>query len=199
MNKAAALPMVVATAVRSLDLLGVSSGQTVLINGGGTMVGFAAAQIALTRGAHVIATAGITYTARLRALGAMVTSYGEGMVERIREIAGGAPDLVLQTGMAPDVLPDLIKIVDGHADRVMSIADFDEGGLGVRTTGRDRGLVLRYDVLGHFAQLAAEAGFSVPVARIFRMTGWRDALELCQSGYAGGKILVLPATATSAG
>ncbi|MGF7181874.1 hypothetical protein HDF11_003395 [Tunturiibacter psychrotolerans] len=32
---------------------------------------------------------------RLRALGAQVTPYGEGMVERIRELAGGAPDFAL--------------------------------------------------------------------------------------------------------
>ena len=190
--EAASLPMVVETAVRSLDLLGLTSGQTILINGGGTMVGFAAVQIALMRGAHVIATAGDTFASRLRDLGAKVMPYGDGMAERVREIAGGAPDLVLHTALAPGVLPDLTKVVDGHADRVMSITDFDEGGLGVRTTGREPGLVPRYDVLGHFAQLAAEGRFTVPVARTFGMEDWRTALELSHSGHAHGKLLILP-------
>ena len=197
--EAAALPMVVETAFRGLDLLGLSTGQTILINGGGTMVGFAAVQIALLRGAHVIATAGQTFAGRLRDLGAEVTSYGDGMVERVREIAGGAPDLVLHAALAPGVLPDLIRIVDGDPNRVMSVSDFDEGGLGVRTTGREPGLVIRYDVLGRFAQLAAEGRFTIPVARTFGMEEWRTALKICHDGLAHGKLLILPNSAASAG
>ncbi|WP_428485563.1 NADP-dependent oxidoreductase [Rhodopila sp.] len=189
--EAAALPMAVETAVRSLDLLGLSTGQTILINGGGTMVGFAAVQMALMRGAHVIATAGETFASRLRELGANVTSYGDGMVERVRGLAGAAPDLVLHTALAPGVLPDLIKIVDGDPRRVMSISDFDEQGLGVRTTGREPDSVPRYDALGHFAQLAAEGRFTVPVARTFSMDDWRTALELSHTGRAHGKLLIL--------
>lgn len=190
--EAATLPMAVETAVRSLDLLGVSPGQTLLVNGGGTMVGFAAAQIALIRGAKVIATAGETFGGRLRELGVEVTPYGEGMVERVRAIANGAPDLLLHTAFAPGVLPDLIKIVDGDPRRVMSITDFDEEGLGVRTTGREPDLVPRYDALKHFARLAAEGRFTVPVARTFKMDEWRSALELSSSGHARGKLVLLP-------
>ena len=190
--EAAALPMAVETAVRSLDLLGLSAGQTLLVTGGGTMVGFAAVQIAIMRGAKVIATAGETFASRLRDLGAKVTFYGEGRVERVRAIAGGAPDLVLHTALSPGVLPDLIKIVDGDPQRVMSITDFDEGGLGVRTTGREPGLVPRYDALGHFAQLAAEGRFTVPVARTFSMEDWRAAIGLSHGGQAHGKLLILP-------
>ena len=190
--EAAALPMAVETAVRSLDLLGLSRGQTILINGGGTMVGFAAVQIALMRGARVIATAGETFAGRLRDLGAEVTPYGDGMAERVRKIAGEAPDLVLHTALAPGVLPDLVKIVDGEASRIMSITDFNEQGLGVRTTGREPNLVPRYDALAHYAELAAEGRFTVPVARTFAMEDWREALELSHGGHAHGKLLILP-------
>jgi hypothetical protein len=48
----------------------------------------------LLRGAQVIATAGETFAGRLRALGAEVTPYGDGMVERVRGSAGGSADLV---------------------------------------------------------------------------------------------------------
>ncbi len=196
--EAATLPMAVETAVRSLDLLGVSAGQSLLVNGGGTMVGFAAVQIALMRGAQVIATAGDTFANRLRDLGAKVTSYGNGMVERVRAVAGGAVDLILHTALVPGVLPDLIKIVDGDPRRVMSVSDFDEEGLGVRTTGREPGLVPRYDALASYAQLAAEGRFAIPVARIFSMEEWRTALELCRNGRAHGKLLILPGSAAPA-
>ena len=189
--EAAALPMAVETATRSLDLLGLTSGQTILVNGGGTMTGFAAVQIALLRGAHVIATAGETFAGRLRDLGAKVTPYGEGMVERVREIAGGAPDFALHTAQVTGALPGLIKIVDGDPRRVMSFADFDQDGLGVRTTGREKGVVPRYDVLGHYARLAAEGRFTIPIARTFALEDWREALDLSLNKRAHGKLVLL--------
>jgi NADPH:quinone reductase-like Zn-dependent oxidoreductase len=192
LTEAAALPMAVETATRSIDLLGLTAGQTILVNGGGTMTGFAAVQIALLRGAHVIATAGETFAGRLRALGTKVTPYGDGMVERVREIAGGAPDFALHTAQVKGVLPDLIKIVDNDPRRVMSFSDFDADGLGVRTTGREPGVVLRYDVLGHYAQLAAEGRFSIPVARTFGLKDWREAVAISMSTRAHGKLLLLP-------
>jgi NADPH:quinone reductase-like Zn-dependent oxidoreductase len=196
--EAAALPMAVETAVRSLDLLGVTPGQTILVNGAGTMTGFAAVQMALLRGANVIATAGATFAGRLHDLGAKVTAYGDGMVERVRELAGGAPDVVLHTAQVPGMLPSLIKIVDGDPRRVMSISDFDEHGLGVRTTGREPNLVPRYDALGEFAQLAAEGRFTVPVASTFSLEDWRAAVDRSMGGQAHGKLLLLPDRALSA-
>jgi NADPH:quinone reductase-like Zn-dependent oxidoreductase len=189
--EAAALPMAVETATRSLDLLGLTSGQTIMINGGGTMTGFAAVQIALLRGAHVIASAGEAFADRLRDLGAKVTPYGNGMVERVREIAGGAPDFALHTAQVTGVLPDLIKIVDGDPRRVMSFADFDKDGLGVRTTGREKGVVHRYDVLGHYARLAAERRFTIPISRTFALEDWREALDLSLNKRAHGKLVLL--------
>lgn len=187
---AACLPMAVETATRSIDLLGLSRGQTIMINGGGTMTGFAAVQIALLRGANVITTAGETFAARLRDLGAKVTAYGDGMVGRVRALSDGAPDFALHTALVKGVLPDLIKIVDGDPRRVMSFSDFDEGGLGVRTTGREKGVVHRYDVLGDYAQLAAAGRFSIPIARTFTWDDWQDAVEISMNGRAHGKLVI---------
>jgi NADPH:quinone reductase-like Zn-dependent oxidoreductase len=190
--EAAALPMAVETAARSVDLLGVTAGQTLMVNGGGTMTGFAAVQIALLRGVDVIASAGETFAARLRELGAKVTPYGEGMVERVRDLAGGAADFALHTAQVKGTLPDLVKIVGGDPKRVLSFADFDEEGIGVRTTGREKCGVPRYDVLGHYAQLAAEGRFSIPVARTFALEDWREAAEISMSKRAHGKLVLLP-------
>ena len=197
LTHAAALPMAVETAARSIDLLGITAGQTLMVNGGGTMTGFAAVQMALLRGAHVIATAGETFADRLRELGAKVTPYGEGMVDRVRDLAGGAPDYALHTAQVKGTLPDLVRIVDGDPKRVLSFADFDEEGLGVRTTGRERGVVQRYDVLGAYAQLAAEGRFSIPVARTFRLEDWREAAEISMSKQAHGKLMLLPGPSTT--
>jgi NADPH:quinone reductase-like Zn-dependent oxidoreductase len=191
LTEAAALPMAVETATRSIDLLGLKSGQSIMVNGGGTMTGFAAVQIALLRGAKVIATAGETYAERLRALGALVTPYGEGMVERVRKLAGGAPDFALQTAQVKGVLPDLIEIVGGDPCRVMSFSDFDEGGLGVRTTGREKGVVHRYDVLDEYAKLAAEGRFTIPISHTFSLLDWRKALDLSLNRRSHGKLVLM--------
>lgn len=198
LTQAATLPMAVETAARSIDLLGLTAGQTLMVNGGGTMTGFAAVQIALLRGVHVIASAGETFAGRLRELGAKVTPYGEGMVERVRELAGGATDFALHTAQVKGTLPDLVRIVGGDPKRVFSFADRDEEGIGVRTAWREQGSVLRYDVLGHYAQLTAEGRFSIPIARTFPLEDWREAAELSIDKRAHGKLVLIPSRASNA-
>jgi NADPH:quinone reductase-like Zn-dependent oxidoreductase len=195
MTHAAALTMAIETAFRSIEALGVAKGQTVLISGGGTVIGFAAVQMALRRGANVIATAGDTLAGKLRALGAKVTSYGPGMVERVREISGAAPDLILDTAGA--ALPDLVEIA-GDPKRVLTIGSNFEAAtaLGVRHSFTES-VPLQYGALGEFARLAAEGRFSVPIARSFALEDWRDALDISLSGRAHGKLMILldsPAT-----
>jgi len=207
MIEAASLTMAVETAFRSLDQLGVAADHTLLVNGAGTMVGFAAVQMALLRGAQVIATAGETFAGRLRALGATVTAYGDGMVERVRGIAGTPPDLIFDAApvnllmhSAPtgSVLADLVEIAGGDPRRVLTCVDFAGAAkLGVRNgfgeTGRGpEGIVLRYDVLGDFARLAAEGRFTVPIAGAFALEDWREALDISLSVRAHGKLVLLP-------
>lgn len=189
--EAASLPMVVETTVRSLDNLEVAAGHTLMVHGAGTMIGFAAVQVARMRGARVIATAGETFAERLRALGAIVTPYGDGMVERIRDLAGGSPDLILDTSPpGGGVLPDLVKIAGGDPKRVLTVTDHEAAKqLGVRNTfGEDS--TIRYDALAPFAELAAAGKFIVPVARTFPMKDWREAMAVSLSGHAHGKLVI---------
>jgi NADPH:quinone reductase-like Zn-dependent oxidoreductase len=207
MTHAASLTMVIETAFRSIDWLGVAAGQTLLVNGAGAMIGFGAVQIALMRGALVIATAGETFADRLRALGAEVTPYGDGMVERVRKIAGGPVDLVfdaapvhLAPGLAPvgGVLADLVEIAGGDPRRVLTCGDVSgAAALGVRNgfgeePGGPGGAMLRYDVLDKFARLAAEGRFTVPIAGAFALEDWRAAMDISLSGRAHGKLVLLP-------
>ncbi len=188
---AAALPMAVATAFGTLDCLGVRAEHTVLINGAGATVGFAAVQIALMRGSRVIATAGETFADRLRALGATVTPYGDGMVERVLELAGKSPDLILDTAPVSGALPALVKIA-GDPKRVITISDFAAAKeLGVRIN-IEEAVTMRYDVLGEFARLAADGKFTVPIARTYPLEDWRAALDVSQSQKARGKLILLP-------
>ncbi|MGH3247267.1 MAG: NADP-dependent oxidoreductase, partial [Trebonia sp.] len=162
--QAAALPMAVDTAFSHLSALGLDPDKTIVIHGAGTTIGFAAAQIALLRGMRVTATAGETYAQRLRALGAQVTAYGDGMVERVTEINGGPADLVMNTAPVGGALPDLVRIAGDDPRRVLTITDFAAAAeLGVRDTfHEDRSHPV--EALPEFGQLAADGVFTVPIA-----------------------------------
>jgi NADPH:quinone reductase-like Zn-dependent oxidoreductase len=183
MNLAAALPMAAVIGHHALDALGVKSGQTLLVHGGGSMMGFSAVQIALSRGINVFTTAGNTYADKLRGFGARVTAYGEGMVERVNAL--GAVDLVLDA--VGGALPDLIRIVDGDPKRVLSIVDRSGSVRG----NYDSGLPLRYETFGEMAQAAADGKFVIPISRAFPLERWREAMEISVSGKASGKLLLV--------
>lgn len=196
LTEAAALPMALDTAYWHLARLGLAADQTILIHGAGSTVGFAAVQIGLVRGARVIATAGDTYARRLRDLGAAVTAYGDGMVQRVKSISDGPVDLVLDTAPVGGALPDLIQIAGGDPKRVLTISDIAAAGeLGVRDSFHEDPSTRseRFDAFPEFAQLAADGKFTVPISGTFPLDDWRTALEISLSGHARGKLLLLPA------
>ncbi|UAK25767.1 zinc-binding dehydrogenase [Sphingomonas nostoxanthinifaciens] len=199
---AAALPMAVETACRYIALLDPKRGETLVVNGAGTMIGFAAVQVALLRGVRVVATAGPTFADRLRALGAQVTGHGDGMVERLGALLQGLPDHVLDVapvnltpeGVIASALPDLVRVAGGDPKRVVTVTDF----AGAAATGARTGMeeitsikdVMQYDKVGIYAAYAAEGRFSIPVSRTFPLEDWREAMDLSLGGQARGKLIL---------
>jgi NADPH:quinone reductase-like Zn-dependent oxidoreductase len=195
LTEAAALPMALETAYRHLAQLGLSAEHTIVIHGAGSMVGFAAVQIALLRGARVIATAGPAYAQRLGDLGAAVTAYGDGLADRAGVLIGGPADLVLDTAPVGGALPGLVQIAGGDPQRVLTISDFEAAAeLGVRDSFHEEHRVPfdRAAVFAEFAQLAADGKFTVPIAATFPLEDWRTALATSLTGQARGKLILLP-------
>ena len=194
--EAAVLPMAVQTATWTLDAMGLESGTTLLVNGAGATVGFATVQIARRRGARVIATAGPAFADDLRALGALVTPYGEGMADRVRDLAGGPVDLVFDAS-PPNTgsIPQLIAVA-GDPSRVMTISNHDEArrlGAHVNLDHMDIArLAPAATFLPQYASLAGDGAFRIPVARTFPLDEWRDAVKLSMSGHPHGKVVLLP-------
>jgi NADPH:quinone reductase-like Zn-dependent oxidoreductase len=193
---AAVLPMVSQTATWTLDLLKAKPGETVLIHGAGGMVGFAAVQIALRRGLRVIATAGPTFAGDLEVFGALVTTYGDGMVERVRALADGPVDHVLDVSR-PNVgaIAVLIEIA-GDPKRVVTISNHDEArSQGARVNIDelvDAGSFPSSDFLADYAALRVAGEFTIPVAATFPLEEWRAAAELSLSGAPHGKVVLVP-------
>ncbi|GAB3612320.1 NADP-dependent oxidoreductase [Humibacter ginsengisoli] len=192
---AATLPMVVQTAVWTIDAMGVDSDTTLLVHGAGSMVGYAAVQVARGRGANVIAAAGSTFESDLTGFGAHVTRYGEGMVERVRELAAGPVDLVLDA--APPVagiIPTLIETVRDPGD-VVTVSNHDDARrLGARVNLdmlRANGWP-SYDPTAEYAAKAAKGEFRLPIGHVFPLDDWRSAVELSLSRAPHGKIVLIP-------
>lgn len=192
---AATLPMVVVTARWTLDLLDPPPGSTLLVHGAGGMVGFVTVQIALARGLRVLATAGPTFAGDLRDLGAQVTSYGPGMPARVRELAGGDVDLVLDTSRPqPGVIQELIGLTGGDPRRVVTIsnhAEAREQGARVNIDELLAGKSLpSTDFLAEYAESMAHGDLRIPIARRFAFADWEEAVELILSGHPRGKLVI---------
>ncbi|GGP08411.1 NADP-dependent oxidoreductase [Nonomuraea glycinis] len=189
----------VETATRVLDRLAVGAGHTVLVQGAAGGVGTVAVQFALARGATVIGTAGEHNHDFLRSLGAQPTTYGAGLVERVRALAPGGVDAVFDC--AGGALPDLIAIA-GDPARVVTIApDFTAAALGVHlshgapagdpATAVGAADPLAVHGLGIAVELAQQGRLRVPVAAAFSLTEAASAHELSESRHARGKIVLV--------
>lgn len=185
---AAALPAAVETATRALDQLGVSRGDTVLINGASGGVGSAAVQLAVARGARVIGTASPANHGYLRSLGARAVAYGDGLAGRVRAIAPEGVDLALDVA-GSGVLPELIDLAGGP-EHVVTVADFAGAQEhGVRFSRGDAGRAVH--AIDGIGALIAEGRFALPVAKAFPLAEVAEAHRAGEGGHVRGKLVLL--------
>lgn len=188
-EEAAGLTTAVETAQRALDTVGLKPGDTVLVNGAAGGVGQAAVQLARAEGAgRVIGTASEGNHEYLRSLGAVPTTYGEGLAARVRELAPNGVDLAFDTA-ARGVLPTLVEIT-GDPQKVVTIASYDAADYGVHlTTG---GANRAWGALAHAAELFERGEFRLPVERAFPFEEAADAHRLSEAGHVRGKLVLVP-------
>jgi NADPH:quinone reductase-like Zn-dependent oxidoreductase len=186
---AAGLTVAVETAVRTLDLLDVKSGQTVLVNGAAGAVGISTVQLARERGARVIGTASAVNHDYLRSFGAEPITYGDGLVGRVRELVPDGVDRAIDDA-GGGALPALIELA-GSPECVVTIADFQAAqDLGVTVTGGTDSTRAWY-ALGEIGELIEAGRFSLPVARTFPLEQIAEAHSLSESGHVRGKLVLL--------
>lgn len=184
-EQAGALPLAGGTALRAIEALGDLNGRTVLIHGGAGGVGGFAVQIAAAAGGKVIATASERNHDYVRSLGGEPTTYGEGLAERVREIAGGPVDAVADfVGGMLEVTLDVLADGGTH----VSIADpsvTQHGGrhIWVRPDGTQT---------ARLAELVGQGRLQVEVAETFPLDRVADAFRASQSGHTRGKLVIVP-------
>ena len=181
-------PVAVETAIRCLHLIGAAPGQTIVVDGAAGGVGQAAIQIASARGIAAIGTASEGNHDRLRELGATPTTYGDGLVDRVRALAPGGVDGAIDTAGKGSV-GELAELT-GAGERVVTIADFSTSVPGVHVTSG--GEIDRTAALREAAALAADGKLSLPVQRTFPLEEIADAYALSLEGHVAGKLVLVP-------
>ena len=125
---AAALPSSAEAAVGVLRQLNVTSGETLLLFGGGGSVGIIATQLAVGQGIKVISAVSEHDEALARELGATPVRYGAGIADRVRAL--GAVDAVFDAA-GKGVLADAVALAGGP-ERVITLSDPAAADFGVR-------------------------------------------------------------------
>ncbi|MEU6602414.1 NADP-dependent oxidoreductase [Streptomyces flaveolus] len=179
-EEAAGYPSVVETALRVIREVGVRSGQTLLVSGASGGVGSAVLQIARDRGIKVIGTAGAANQDYLRSLGAVATTYGEGWVERMREL--GHVDAALDLA-GSGVLRELVELT-GDAQRVISIADLKAPEFGVRFSGVAGSVP---EALAEAVDLISRGKLHIPVEKSYTLAEAPAAHIDSRAGHTRGR------------
>jgi NADPH:quinone reductase-like Zn-dependent oxidoreductase len=182
---AGALFVAGATAYAAVRAVALKPGDTVVVAGAAGGVGSIAVQLAVLAGATVIGLAGEANHEWLRAHGVVPVTYGDGVVDRIRQAApdgvdafidtvgGGYVELALQLGVAPQ--------------RIDTIADFEAVAKhGVKADGNAAGASAQ--TLAELAGLIADGKLEVPIAATYPLDQVRDAYVELERGHTRGKI-----------
>lgn len=179
------------TAWHLLAKTNVGTGDTVLIHGASGGVGLMAVQLAVGRGATVIATASPARHDQLRRYGATPVEYGPGLADRVRAI--GPVDAALDLVGTDEALDTSVELVAGR-DRIATIAGFARAGeLGIAAlSGADGGQAIRNEARPELIRLAAAGQLTVTVDKTFPLDEAAEAHRYLQTGHARGKVVLVP-------
>jgi NADPH:quinone reductase len=195
-EEASGLALSGVTAYHLLEATGVGVGDTVLVHGVSGAVGLSTAQLALDRGAKVIGTASAKRHDDLRAFGIVPVEYGEGLADRVRELAPDGVDVALDTVGTDEAVDVSLELVPDKS-RIATVAAFGRAGsAGIQLLGNGPGADPGRDIRDRarliLTDLADSGRYKVVVARVFPFEQAPDALELVATGHAGGKVVLVP-------
>jgi len=198
--QAAGLGIPAGTAYQALRSLGVGEGMTVLVHAASGSVGQAAVQFARDMGARVIGTTSPSNHERLRQLGAIPVTYGEGLVERVREISPGGVDRVLDGAGTDEAIEASLELVSDpqHVGTIVRGADAPGWGIQAWAGGSPVPLTAeqqawRAEGVRLAAERAARGEFDVEIGRTLPLEQAAAAQRMLEEGTAPrGKLVLLP-------
>lgn len=194
LDTAGGLQITARTAVAGIRAIGPAPTDTVFVSGAAGGVGMLAAQLARAAGAHVIGSASRENHGFLRGLGIVPVDYGEGMWDRLRELAPTGVSAALSTRDLDEVR-GLVQF-GVPAARIDAIAAGPGAhDLGAQTVGGAGALP---GDLGRVAEALARGSLVYPIDSVFDLTDVRRAYARLKKGHLRGKILLRTHAVTEA-
>jgi NADPH:quinone reductase-like Zn-dependent oxidoreductase len=189
-EQAVALPVAAETSYRSLELLGVRPGETLLIHAAAGGVGQIAVQLAVARGVKVLGTASERNHEFLRSLGAVPVRYGDGLVERVRAAAPDGVDAALDLSGQGGVIAASVELTGGK-DRVLTVANPAEAAEhGVRFSSGGDGPYLGIEAVKEALALQAAGRLTVHIHHVYPLAEAAAAHRESEAGHVTGKIVL---------
>jgi NADPH:quinone reductase-like Zn-dependent oxidoreductase len=164
-------------------------GDTVVISAAAGGVGTIAVQLARLKAARVIGLASEPNHRWLADHGAIPVSYGEGVAERIRQVAAGPIDAFID-GYGHGYV-ELALELGVRPERINTIVDFPAVEKhGVKFEGN--AAAANADVLAEIARLIDEGQLEIPIANAYPLSDVQAAYRELESGHLLGKIVLEP-------
>lgn len=192
-SEAANLLLAGTTASEMLHVTGVKAGETVLVHGASGAVGVSLMQQAEMLGARVIGTASEKNFDVVRRFGGEPVTYGDGLEQRVRDLAPGGIAASLDCVGTDDAVQVSLAIAD--LARIVTIAAFpaaQQHGFTAIAGIMPASAVYRDNIRAHLIDLAGAGLLVVPIARTFPLADALDAIELLQTEHPGGKLVLTP-------
>jgi NADPH:quinone reductase len=194
--QAAGLMLTGVTAWHLLAATDVGPGDTVLVHGGSGGVGLMAVQLAVMRGAKVVATASPARHELLKDLGAVPVAYGQGLADRVAVAAPGGVDAALDLAGTDEAWDVSMAVVPDKA-RIATIVAFRRGlQAGIKVLGgapgADPGTEIRERARLELARLTQDGKLRVLVSQTFPLAEAAAAHRAIADGHTPGKIALIP-------
>lgn len=194
----AAIGVPAGTAYQALRSLGVGAGDTLLLHAGSGSVGQAAIQFAVLWGATVIATASHSRFARVRSLGAIPVAYGDGLVDRVRELAPRGVAVALDAAGTDEAIEASLALVADRSRIATLVRGADAAGYGIRAFSggspeplTPRQAAWRAEAIPVTLNLMAAGAFQVELGPVFTLADAGAAQTAVAAG-TRGKVTLVP-------
>jgi NADPH2:quinone reductase len=195
-EQAAALPIAATTALGSLELLGVSAGQWLVVVGATGGVGGYAVEMARGRGAHVVAAVrGDVDEARRLGAEEVYDSNAVDVIEAIRGAHPDGVDAVLDVVNGSDTISHDAEILKSGGSLVTAQFAADEGWFAERhitahNIALTRNTSASVEGLNEIARLLAQGTITARIGSTFELDGAAQLLEKLHSGSIQGKAVI---------
>ncbi|WGY00489.1 NADP-dependent oxidoreductase [Nocardioides sp. QY071] len=179
---AAALSIAGCTAAAAVAVVDPGPSDTLLVGGAGGGVGVFAVQLARLAGARVIGTGSAASADALRALGAVPVTYGEGLADRVRDLAPDGITAAMDLHGTDTI--EVARELGVPDSRMTTIADVVDGIRPANGANAEPGAI------EEIARLVAEGRLRVPIAATFPVDEIHAAVELQAGRHVHGKVVI---------